>query len=703
MVSNIDTSAICGHMRATLSDYLPDEEIQKVVGELCNQSPSDYVITATEISTVFHNLMQGNTFVNPSAIPHLVKSHDIIEYKDSYGNTILGNDYTKHWLQVMTRLEPGEMTYKIWASLTNLKSAAVITGLSREEKRLQREVISHVCNPNKDVVTDFQHFVTLYTPFLCERLCIDDSRRYDILRSTSISDKASRTLDNERLKPTKRGSRESVDLEAQLRHPVVNRMLQTYPDDAVSCLVYGVDVRAEGLIIPKPVDHELPVGSAAVVPKDAQKPRVVWILLLLLDVMSRPMFHKLEEIESRWTLQGVMDQDGARRYLQSEIKRNLQRAHPKEICSFDQSAFTDNFSYKDIQRPIIQELVRIDILREFDLALLDEINSGEWEASALGLKHETLKFGTGTGMGTPPSFPLASIANGYIVAYCYYKETGKLLDPCTSRPPAKITGDDCTTIGKRLGDDYQQFCQDIGLKINADKSFRHTSIAEFCGKYITSTQILDKKKLKFTSSLSNLKDNMAYYQDHVDQFYTAYPELEAAGIHEVIGVLREIPAPYGVSDKQMSDITVHSTVLEIQAKVEYAKQLANSCIPIVNTSDIREAMYRHWRTPLVATKVIYEPVETQPKQRPGLDILDQSLARDILEAYDRFKKSSSWENLVQEAETIIHVYNVLVNRVQGKELPEPIAPKLTQTNGAHDPVTELINAGLSKWEYPDLE
>jgi hypothetical protein len=79
------------------------------------------------------------------------------------------------------------------------------------------------------------------------------------------------------------------------------------------------------------------------------------------------------------------------------------------------------------------------------------------------------------------------------------------------------------------------------------------------------------------------------------------------------------------------------------------------------------------------------------------------LARDILEAYDRFKKSSSWENLVQEAETIIHVYNVLVNRVQGKELPEPIAPKLTQTNGAHDPVTELINAGLSKWEYPDLE
>jgi len=702
MVSSLDTSAVCGHLRASLEGYLDDNAIQKAVGQLVNQSPTDYVTTATEISAVFHNLMQGDLSIDPASIPHLIRQRDT----DKDGSTkgyVEPEDFKDKWIRDLVQLPRSDDTLRLWASLTNLKSAAVIESLSRTELKAQRDVISHVCDPNLDLVQDYQDFVRQYTPFLVKKLCISGDREYDILRSISKSGKASRHVKDGKLVPTKRGSAEFADLQSSLQHPVVYSMFEDYPLDSWSAAVYGVDLEEGEFSLPPKPQGTLPVGAAAVVPKDAQKPRVVWILEGALDSLSRPMFHKLEEFESRWTLQGVMDQDKSRHIVQQELIANGKKPCPEEFCSYDQSSFTDLFSYKYIQRPFVENLVELNILREFDLALLDRINYGEWDASALGLKHETIKFGTGTGMGTPPSFPLASLSNGLMVAYCYYKETGRFLNPCTSRPIGQVVGDDCTIFNRAIGRRYEEFCTEIGLKINNDKSFTNTSIVEFCGKYITPTQILDKKKLKYTSSLSNLNDQIDYYDDRVDTFYTAYPELEEAGIHEIIARLRLLPRPYGVG-VELDSIDLNSTELELRTLAEATKAIATQFDHHLASADVEEAVERHFGVSnlKLARNVKFREPEVKRQTQEGPIVLAESLAQDAIEAYHRMQCAAAWEDFVQAAEDILMYYQSLTMMLGHVRPNEFMAPILTEhRNRTSDPVKKLlVQSGLGS-EHSD--
>lgn len=702
MVSKLDAAAVCGHLRASLEGHLDDDSIQKAVGQLVNQSPTDYVTTVTEISAVFHNLMQGDLSIDPASIPHLIRQRDT----DKDGTTkgyVVSEDFKDKWIRDLVQLPRSDETLRLWASLTNLKSAAVIESLSRTELKAQRDVISHVCDPNPDIVQDYQDFVRRYTPFLVKRLCITGDREYDILRSISKSGKASRHVKDGKLVPTKRGSAEFADLQSALQHPVVYSMFEDYPLDSWAAVVYGVDLEDGEFTLPPKPRGTIPVGAAAVVPKDAQKPRVVWILEGALDSMSRPMFHKLEEFESRWTLQGVMDQDKSRHIVQQELIANGKRSCPEEFCSYDQSSFTDLFSYKDIQRPFVENLVELNILREFDLALLDRINYGEWDASALGLKHETIRFGTGTGMGTPPSFPLASLSNGLMVAYCYYKETGKFLNPCTSHPIGQVVGDDCTIFNRAIGRRYEAFCTEIGLKINTDKSFTNTSIVEFCGKYITSTQILDKKKLKYTSSLSNLNDQIDYYDDRVDTFYTAYPELEEAGIHEIIARLRLMPRPYGVG-VELDSVDLNSTELELRTLAEATKALATQYDHHLASADVEEAIERHFGVSNLglAKNVKFKAPETQWQAPRDLHVLSESLAQDAIEAYHRMQCVATWEDFVQAAEDILMYYQSLTMLLGYDRPNEFMAPILTEHRSrTSDPVKKLlIQSGLGS-EHSD--
>jgi hypothetical protein len=702
MVSSIDTAAVCGHLRAMLEGYLDDNLIEKVVGQLVNQSPTDYVCTATEIGAVFHNLMQGDLSINPASVPHLVRHHDTDKDRFPLGK-VEPEDFKDRWIQILVQLPRTDDTLKLWASLTNLKSAAVIESLSRDEKKAQREVISHVCEPDPEVVEDFQQFVREYTPFLVKRLCINGEREYDILRSIPYSNKMSRTVSSNRLKPVNRGSAEFADLETALQHPVVYSMFVDYPEDSLAAVYLGVEVESVELHLPPKPAGLIPVGAAAVVPKDAQKPRIVWILIGALDSMARPMFHKLEEFESRWTLQGVMDQSKSRLIVQQALQRNLLKAVPEVFCSYDQSNFTDRFSYKYIQRPFVQALVDCQILRDYDLALLDRINYGYWDATALGLKHEFIQFGTGTGMGTPPSFPLASLSNGLMVAYCYYKETGKFLNPCTSRPIGQIVGDDCTIFNRAIGRRYEEFCTKIGLKINMDKSFVNSSIVEFCGKYITPTQILDKKKLKYTSSISNLIDQCEYYDDRIHQFYQAYPELELAGIHDVIEKLRLIPRPYGIG-KTLDQIDIMSTEVELRTLAEATKALASRFDHRLSQRDVVESVERHFGVIKLrlATAVKLKPRPEPQRTEQGPIALAKSIALDALHTYDRMKSSSNWETFIQYATEIIEYYHNLTELLGHTKPNEFSAPTLSERKSRiTDPVNELIDQVVLDGEHSD--
>jgi len=170
-----------------------------------------------------------------------------------------------------------------------------------------------------------------------------------------------------------------------------------------------------------------------------------------------------------------------------------------------------------IQRPILKQLMSIGIINAYDLEVVDLLNHGLWDATALD--HATVRFGTGTGMGTPPSFPLASITNGYLVYYAYDKVFGKIPNPLSPHPIAQVVGDDVCIFNADVGDAYEKLCETIGLKINKTKSFRSDYLAEFCGKIITSYSVEDKHKLMPNNSYSGITHTALYYKEQSDEFF----------------------------------------------------------------------------------------------------------------------------------------------------------------------------------------
>lgn len=712
MVSKIDTAAVCGHFNGALAGIIPHSGITKAVGLLINQSPSNYVDTVQEIGTVFHNAIQGNFLIDPSEIPHLSFSQDD-EYLDWDGNPVKGNHYDLDWINTCLHLDRTPETLKLWAGFTNLKSAAAIEQLSRQEKSEQRESITHTVTVNRQTRREWKRFLDKFIPKLVKELSLDGKREYDILRSIPLSGKASRFVnDKGQLMPCKRGDRDFSNLSQMLKHPVVNRLFRQYPNDAIAATMVGQDATVGELneFMPDPYPYELPVGAVVVVPKDAQKPRTVYILVGVLDSMSRPMFHKLEEIESRWNIQGVMDQDGARRHVSQVIRRNNRLKHPKQIFSYDQSAFTDNFSYDFIQRPVVEALIKENILKEYDLALLDEINHGEWDAQALGLKFETISFGTGTGMGTPPSFPLASITNGLMVAFAYYKAYGNLPDPTGHNPPGLVVGDDCVIFDEKVAHYYEQFCSDIGLKVNLNKSFHNSHVAEFCGKYITDSDIFSKRKLIYPSCVEAVTDFLDYYQDKADDYFRAYPQLDDLDMTKVLARIREVPRPFGVG-RPVEDINLQTaTSVEMIASIAYnASKVSDYVLPDLKGSrkDVRVAIRRSAELLPIADVIRLVQQDSDHKEPPKTNILVASLARDVQELDSQLTTSSTWEQLYQVAS------EVSAKVAEIKRL-QPVSPGYdrvpTLTPRKSDALTRLeqfiglpIDDGDSNRDDPDFE
>lgn len=721
MVSKIDTSAVCGHLNATLSGVLPKSAITKVVGKLVNQSPSNYVDTSKELGVIFHNAMQGNFLIDPGEIPHFpCDKHGT--YTDRHGNPVSGNHYKEEWINTLLSLPPTSATYRIWAAMTNLKSAGVIEGLSRVEKKEQCEVIRHTFVPNRETRRDFVRFVRKFTPYLVEKLSLDGSREYDILRSIPRSSKRSRYVDKTgELKPCDRGSAVFADLSLALRHPVVNRIFRKYPGEAIAATIIGVDNYQEQPVLnknmPEPFDHELPVGAAAVVPKDAQKPRTVWILVGALDSLSRPAFHKLEEIESRWNIQGVMDQDGARHHVKSFLSRNRGRKTPKVVSSYDFSAFTDNLSYDYVQRPIVEELVRENILTEFDLELLDEINHGVWEASALGLKYEYLSFGTGDGMGTPPSFPLASVTNGYLVAYSYYKVYGKMPNPTGNNPPGLVVGDDCVIFDEKVADVYEHLCTSIGLKINYDKSFRNDDVAEFCGKYIDADSIYSKRKLIYPSCLDAVRDFITYYDEKVDDYFRAYPELDDSDMSDIIGRMLSIPQPYGsgapLEGRDLSELTS----IEMIAKIAQDASYATNFIPQSQrgqkprkdgeeekesdklsrfAQNVKVSIIRSAEVPPICDPITLTRERDTYKEVPKTNVLAMSLALDVVQMYDAISPTADWEQLYQTAIEISDKIQMIKHLDPPLEDKNAVPNHLPQKKSGTSALRSLLEASLMR-------
>lgn len=205
------------------------------------------------------------------------------------------------------------------------------------------------------------------------------------------------------------------------------------------------------------------------------------------------------------------------------------------IFSYDQSSFTDNFSYREIQRPVLQKLEELGFVSDYDIQVMDVVSFGEYDLSALR-KGFVSSYGTGTPMGSYPSFPLASMTHGIIAAYCYSKAYGRF--PPNSKRFAWIVGDDAVIVGSPVAEIYEQFCKDIGLEINQNKSLSSPRCVEFCSTFITPEGIYKKKKLPELVELGSLAESIRYYG--LDSFIQHFPEFR-----DLSKDIAEIPEPFG--------------------------------------------------------------------------------------------------------------------------------------------------------------
>jgi hypothetical protein len=687
MIEQLDRSAVCGHCKAKLSEKVPDPMLQRWIGRLNSLGPDSFEQVAKDLATVFTNAFQGNFIIPQEEIPHL-RVKGTTQRFDRDGNPVEGNLYKEEVLNIVLSLPFSEETDDIFASLTNLKSACVIKTLSRSEKDKAYSSIAHKTFIDAEFLLEWQEFVEDYTDYLIVQLdpylsVVDE---YTPLWMAPSADKSTSYINKDgKLCSAKKGDLRSMAM-YNLKHPDVNRIAKEYPDEFASATLLGFPVIGAKFDLPEPFQGPLPVGRVALSPKRAQKPRIVFIPLAVLDSMSRPAFQKITQLYV-WNVQGVESHDDSRRFVQKLLIDNPAQ---EEIWSFDQSAFTDNFDYNQIQRPILLALKNHRIINDYDLAVIDTINNGDWDADILR-PNKYVKFGCGTGMGTPPSFPLASVGNGYLYAYAYTKAHGKFPDPRPNVPSEGIVvGDDLCIRGSATAQEYLKLCDKIGLQVNTSKSMHSKHVAEFCGKLISANGIFDKRKLIDVQTYAGLADMMDYYQMSMDMYLESFPNLVPLAEQ-----IRKIPRPFGVAEP--IDLVEHAPVEELTTaqQVTLLNEQASKLIALQRDGQIPSP--REW-TEMVERKrnlphPEYELDVSTPKDTSDVPREPDGFTKAVIEnAVSIYRHASvrSLDELQQAAATIDRMYRIISEHTGGELRLQHTREHVTLTRKRDE--TELADA-----------
>lgn len=628
MPISIDTDSVCGHMLAVMSGKVNLPSIQRAIGRLNSLPPGEFKQVCSELGHIFTCAMRGEFEISPSQIPHIALAKGKCERQDRFGNTQPGNLYKEEWINELLALPPCDETFFIWSSLTNLKSAIVQNELSRTEQKEAYDNFIHTTSIPQEVRSNWIDFCKEFTVELLANCDPNTPRRYETMCSIPRSQKRTCSLNKSgRLISCRKGDADSTNLLTQIRHPDIHRLALLHPERFAESTILGYTTADRFFIeLPDPFEMTLPIGRASIAPKRAQKARTVYIPLTVLDCLSRPAFFRLKELINRWSLQSVKSHDNGRNQIRERLIKNINKSCKETFCSIDQSAFTDNFSYDFIQREVLKSLVEEEYLLPFDLDTIDTINHGLWDITALGRKYELASFGTGTGMGTPPSFMLASLANGYLLAYAYKHVKGSFPSFALSRQPGIVVGDDICIFNDEIGQAYKDLCQAIGLKLNETKSFESDHCAEFCGKFICPEGIYDKHKLLNTPDLDNLIDLWDYYDDKAELFEIGRtldkPELLTDRMY-YLDVVRQIPEPYGLKPFDYNDFDFDNlSSLERSAVAHYQISRMSSWLPpeqAVDRRSLAELNERKARQPKLSSQprpLILEEDEEKPNDIP---------------------------------------------------------------------------------------
>jgi len=633
------SESLCGHLEATLVGVIPFSEIQAFVGVLSNLQDATYKTVAEDISTVFTSAMIGQFDIDPELMKHLSASKHV-DSRDGNTKTVYGGAFKI--LNQILELDPtSPKTQMIWAGLTNLKSVILRedTVLSRKDKRKSYKAITHSTVIDPKVVEEYNSFVQEYIPYLLQGMTIPEMEFQPVWAIASSKKKHMIYIGpNGQCESISRDNDKLFDLTNAIRVPSINALALEDPSEFLTRTLYGESVEAEWELesFPEPFPVETPTGKVGISPKNGMKPRVVVVMSPIMGSLSYPIGRVLKSINAQTTIQWVDDQNGAREDIQRIVSRNASRRNPDLIKSFDQSSFTDNFSYEKIQRPVLEILKDNGVLTDYDIHIMDTVCTGLYDLSVLR-KGYSARYGTGTPMGSYPSFPLASMCNGILAAWAYTKVHGHF--PSKIKHYAWIVGDDCVIRESPVAEEYERICNDIGLKINSDKSISSTRCVEFCSTFITPQGIFKKKKLPEFTDLGALVEAISYYGP--EQFVNGFPMFR-----DLTADIEAVPKPFGLGPEVDLDQDPKSGDFYDKVRAKLQKGELDNLVDQV--SDAREYMHGFNRSGVDAESRGYKnPLPDHHVQHVGEHDVESSEPKLL-----RFE-----ESLYEEVDSLIQNIN----------------------------------------------
>jgi hypothetical protein len=584
-----------------------------------------------EISTLFALLLQGRIEeIDDVQFSHISLKENVKEITVSGGGKtctptrIPRDDILANIITLDGSLAESQ---KIWAGLMKLKTA-IPPRTSRNPSRRQLEDHYHsITDPfagDPTVFKEIEQQVRTVTRMLVQQASVSPALEemfFLPMHSHPSRDKTFTSISAEGTTRTlSRRLQGTFSLGKFLGLEEIKEIYHFDPLTFISRMFVGTTIDAGSFDIDRYTT--IPKGSTALctiayIPQAGDKERVVAIPTAGMQSLSYPIGKVLRVISDSWNVQGVKSHDSTCNYISNMIRVS----NHKTFYSIDMSNFTDRLPYDGFQSIIVEELVKLQILKPVDKIIMDLIARG-----TIRINNQNSSYGVGTPMGTFPSFPLASLGNGVAAAICFANAhlNGDVTRLRLNHLPARVIGDDFVTWDSGLADHYKVLMQRLGVDIQPSKCMESQYVAEMCSKIITDLGVFQQKKLETLASaesLQSFKSQLEYYGPELIESLAQYDPAFA----ERVKVLYQIPQPYGlgpiVSEKDYGILNSFWRALGIVHEVASVHQEP------LNGRDLQILEHRKQAYPRDLTFVVSAKVREDPI---AISSLQDSIETSIL-------------------------------------------------------------------------
>lgn len=634
----VTAKALCVHVKSLCSSVCSNGELQKWIGFHSSTNEETFLKWASEVSTLFALCLQGRIEeINPDDFSQIGFKHNRsgLITVDCGGNSHIPEFVPREPVlqTLVTQDGSSARTQKIWAGMMKMKTA-VAPRTTREpsvrKKKEHYESITASFSGDRTVFPEIEEAIRQVTRQIVKQSRVDsetEEKYYLPLYRQPAKDKGYHTLSSTSLadKSVKRTKLEAFNCNGLLRLEEIQDLYRMDPDIFCSRLFTGFKSKDCSLNLDEypPVPRgTIPLSRVSYIPKPGDKERVVCVPTALMQSLSYPIGKIVKTLNSSWRIQGVDSHENCCEDI-SDLIRKFNGS--KTFYSIDMSNFTDRLPYLGLISVVVDELVNLGVLKPFDKAVMDTVC-----LSRIRINGTISAYGVGTPMGTFPSFPLASFANGVLASIAYARGhfDGDLTKVRLNNVPAKIIGDDIVIWDDNTHEHYVSLMERVGVSVQPSKCIVANYVAEMCSKIITDQGVFQQKKIDTLSTADSLQsfiDQYAYYGDEILEY------VDPTFVDDLLA-LQLVPYPAGTGPKIEdpfwdSEVTLKNLYVSMGIARQY-KRLESASLDALDYTIIED------RVGLYPRSLKFEPDIPESNDPFQRNQLIESLRRDMEVLYD---------------------------------------------------------------------